>query len=172
MKGIIVAYPIKETALQLKNVLESEGLYVSHVCATGASVLKIAADLRGGVIVCSSLLKDMNAATLAETLPANFDIVSITKNGKQSYMGNLISFPLPLDREEFVSTVAVLVSSQSSFTYRDKNDDDVISTAKSILMSTQKMSELQAHKYLQNESMRKGKKITDIARKIISDMAE
>ena len=86
MKSIIVAYPVKQTALQIKNVLESEGLYVSHICGTGASVLNIAADMRGGVIVCASILRDMGAGTIAERLPAGFDIVALSKSGRQSYI--------------------------------------------------------------------------------------
>ncbi|MFQ8957922.1 MAG: hypothetical protein ACLR6O_03350 [Eubacterium sp.] len=79
MKSIIVAYPVKQTALQIKNVLESEGLYVSHICGTGASVLNIAADMRGGVIVCASILRDMGAGTIAERLPAGLTLLLFQK---------------------------------------------------------------------------------------------
>lgn len=171
MKSIIIAYPIKDTALQIKSVLESEGFYVSHICATGASVLNITDDMRGGVIVCASILRDMGAAALAERLPAGFDIVALSKGGKQTYMGNFISLPLPLDRNEFVSTIAVLMSSESSFTNRKKDESDYISNAKSILMSVDGMSEMQAHKYLQKESMKSGKKITDVAKDIIEQFS-
>lgn len=171
MKSIIIAYPIKNTALQIKSVLEDEGLYVSHICATGASVLNIAGDMRGGVIVCASILRDMGAGVLAERLPAGFDIVALSKGGRQSYMGNFISLPLPLDRDEFVSTVAVLMSSESSFTNRKKEDCDYISNAKNILMSVNDMSEMQAHKYLQKESMKSGKKIADVAKEIIKQFS-
>ncbi|MFR5874913.1 MAG: ANTAR domain-containing response regulator [Eubacterium sp.] len=171
MKSIIIAYPIKNTALQIKSVLESEGFYVSHICATGASVLNIAGDMRSGVIVCSSILRDMGAGVLAERLPAGFDIVALSKGGIQSYMGNLISLPFPLDRDEFVNTVAVLVSSESSFTNRKKDDNEYISDAKSILMSVNGMSEMMAHKYLQKESMRSGKKIADVAKEIIKQFS-
>lgn len=168
MKSIIIAYPIKETAMQIRNVLEENGLYVSHICATGASVLNIACDMRGGVIVCASILRDMGANILAENLPADFDIVALSKGGKENYMGNLISLPLPLNRDEFVKTVSVLVSSDSSFTRRKSDDAKLISDAKLILMELNNMTEMQAHKYLQKESMRNGKKMAEIAKELIS----
>lgn len=171
MKNIIVAYPIKDTALQIKNVLEAEGLHVAYVCATGASVLNIASDMRGGVIVCASILRDMSAAAIAERLPAGFDIVALSKGGRQEYMGNYISLPLPLDREEFVSTVAILMSSTSSFTSRKKDDAECISSAKHILMSVNEFSEMQAHKHLQQLSMKNGKKIADVAKDIIDQFS-
>ena len=77
MKNIIVAYPNRNTALQLKSVLEQDGLYVSHICATGASALGIAADMRSGVIICASILRDMGAAVMAERLPSGFDVIAL-----------------------------------------------------------------------------------------------
>lgn len=172
MKNIVIAYPNREVAIKLKNVLEREGYYVSHICSTGAGVLNIASEMRGGVIVCASILQDITAANLAENLPSGFDVVALTKGGKQVYMGNYLSLSLPLDKNEFVSTIAVLVSSQSSFTNRKKSDDEYISNAKTFLMSVNNMSELQAHKYLQNLSMKSGKKMVDVAKKILSDITE
>ena len=155
MKDIIIAYPNKEVALRLRALLVGEGLRVSHICALGSSALGAAGE------------KD--AGTLAEQLPADFDVVALSKNGKTEYMGNLITLTLPLDRQEFLQTVAVLASSKSSFTRRKEADEDLISNAKLVLMNTQDMTELQAHRFLQKESMRTGLKITDLAQKIIND---
>ena len=164
MKDIIIAYPNKEVALRLRALLVGEGFRVSHICALGSSALGAAGEKDAGVIICASLLRDMGAGTLAEQLPADFDVVALSKNGKTEYMGNLITLTLPLDRQEFLQTVAVLVSSR-----RKGADEDLISNAKLVLMNTQDMTELQAHRFLQKESMRTGLKITDLAQKIIND---
>lgn len=171
MKSVIIAYPNKNTAMQIKNILEDDGLYVSHICATAASVLNIAEDMHSGVVVCASILRDMPANALAERLSGEFDIVAISKSGRENYMGNLISLPIPLDREEFVKIIEVLISSKSSFTKREKEESDYISDAKTILMSANDMSEMQAHKYLQKLSMSSGKKMADAARDIIKDFS-
>lgn len=172
MKDIIIAYPVKETAMQLRSLLENEGFHVSHVCARGSSVLSIAQNLNEGVVVCASILSDMGAGVLAENLPFGFDIVALSKNGIPEYMGNLVSLPLPVNKAEFLQTVAVLVSTRSSFTKRNADDSEIISKAKLILMKTSDMGEIAAHKYLQQESMKKGKKITEIAKEIINDFTE
>ena len=167
MKDIIIAYPNKEVALRLRALLVGEGFRVSHICALGSSALGAAGEKDAGVIICASLLRDMGAGTLAEQLPADFDVVALSRNGKTEYMGNLIT--LTLDRQEFLQTVAVLVSSKSSFTRRKEADEDLISNAKLVLMNTRDMTELQAHRFLQKESMRTGLKIMDLAQKIIND---
>ncbi|MGN0521213.1 MAG: ANTAR domain-containing response regulator [Eubacterium sp.] len=172
MKSIIIAYPVRDVALQLRSLLERDGLYVSHICALGSSVLSIAQDLREGVVICASQLSDMSAGIVAENLPPYFDVVALSKNGRESYMGNLINLALPLNRDEFLHTVEVLAYSKSAFTMRKDDEQELISNAKLILMNRQNISETQAHKYLQNESMHTGKKLVDVAKKIINEFTE
>lgn len=169
MRDIIIAYPVKNVALKLRSLLESEGLHVYCVCAMGSSALSISQDMRDGVIVCAEMLSDMSAGNIAEHLPPNFDVVALSKNGTQSYMGNLIYLPLPVNRDEFISTVSILASSTSAFTRRDNDDAEIISKAKLIIMDRMEMTETQAHKYLQNESMKTGKKLVKLAQEIIND---
>lgn len=169
MKDIIIAYPVKETAMQLRSLLESEGYHVSYVCALGSSVLSIAHNLNEGVVICASILSDMGAGVLAENLPYGFDVVALSKNGIPEYMGNLVSLPLPVNKAEFLQTVAVLVSTRSSFTQRKNDESEIISNAKLILMNANGITESQAHKYMQQESMRTGKKLMDLAKEIIND---
>lgn len=169
MRDIIIAYPVKSVALKLRLMLESEGLHVSFICAMGSSVLSISQDMREGVIVCAEMLSDMSAGNIAEHLPPDFDVVALSKSGTQSYMGNLIYLPLPVNRDEFISTVSILASSTSAFTRRDNGDAEIISNAKLIIMDRMNMTETQAHKYLQDESMKTGKKLVRLAQEIIND---
>lgn len=87
-------------------------------------------------------------------------------------MGNIIDLPLPLHKDEFLQTVAIIVNTRSSFTQRDKNESEIISNAKLILMNSKDITESQAHKYLQRESMRTGKKIVAVAKEIINDFRD
>lgn len=73
-------------------------------------------------------------------------------------MGNMITLPVPMDRNDFLNTVQMLANSKSSFTRRTGEDGEYISKAKEALMHIKGMSETQAHKYLQQESMRSGKR--------------
>ena len=172
MKEIIIAYPVKEVALQLRAMLVGEGFHVSHVCALGSSVLGITQELSEGVIVCASILSDMSAGVIAENLPIGFDIVALSKSGVESYTGNLISLPLPIDKAEFINTIAILVSSRSGFTRRQGNDSEIISNAKTIIMNRMGITESHAHRYLQKKSMASGKKLVELAKEIINDFTD
>lgn len=167
MKNIIIIYPSKKTALQLRDVLVGNGFSVSNICALGSTALGIAQDMRSGVIITASILPDMSCKSLAEHLPADFDIISLSKGGAENYGSGVITLPLPLNRTEFLQTVAVLVSSASSFTRRKAEDRDLITDAKLILMKNRQMSESQAHRFLQKESMHTGKSMNELAREIV-----
>lgn len=172
MKEIIVAYPTKDIALKLRSLLVSEGFEVSHVCALGSSVLSIAGDFSEGVVVCAAMLSDMSVSVLAHQLPMGFDVIAISKNGKEDYTGNLINLTVPLNKDDFLQTVSVLVSTRSSFNRRDKDESELLSTAKLILMNSKDITESQAHRYLQKESMRTGKKISVLAKEIVNEFTE
>lgn len=170
MKDIIVVYPSKNIAMKLRALIEKGGYHVSHICAHGSTVLEIAQEKRKGVIVCPFVMSDMSSAELAEVLPDGFDIVALSKNGSEQYMGNMLTLTMPLDLNEFLQTIGILALSQSGFTKRSESENDYISKAKEALMSVKGMNEAQAHKYLQRVSMNSGKKLLQTAMDILDEL--
>lgn len=170
MKDIIVVYPSRETAMTLRTLIEKNGYHVSHICAQGATALEIAQEKRNGVIICPFVMRDMSSAELAEALPVDFDVIALSKNGSEQYMGNMLTLAMPLDANEFVQTIGLLASSGAGFTKRSENENDYISKAKQALMSLHGMSEMQAHKYLQKISMNSGKKLLQTAMDILDKL--
>ena len=86
-------------------------------------------------------------------------------------MGNMITLPLPINSNEFLQTVRLLAASKSSFTKRSESDNDYITKAKQALMSIKGMDEMHAHKFLQSESMKSGKKLAQTAMDILDNLA-
>ena len=170
MKDIIVVYPSRDTAMKLRAIIEKGGYHVSHICAHGSTALEIAQEKRNGVIVCPFVMRDMSSADLADALPNDFDVIALSKNGSEQYMGNMLTLAMPLDVNEFLQTVGILASSQSGFTKRSESDYDYILKAKEALMSVKGMSEMQAHKYLQKVSMNSGKKLLQTAMDILDEL--
>ncbi|MCC8016699.1 MAG: ANTAR domain-containing protein, partial [Clostridiales bacterium] len=171
MKDVVVVYPVKETALSIKALVEKSGFHVSHICALGSSALKIAQMKQKGVIICPFLMRDMSSSDLAEQVPPGFDVLALSKNGSEQYMGNMMTIPLPVNQDDFTRTVALLASSRSGFTRRNGNESDYVSKAKQALMSCENITESQAHEFLQNESMRTGKKLSEVAMDILDRLA-
>lgn len=170
MKDIIVVYPSRDTAMKIRALIEKGGYHVSHICAHGSTALEIAQEKRNGVIVCPFVMRDMSSADLADALPNDFDVIALSKNGREQYMGNMLTLAMPLNVNEFLQTVGILASSQSGFTKRSESEYDYISKAKEALMSVKGMSEMQAHKYLQKVSMNSGKKLLQTAMDILDEL--
>ncbi|MDE6722785.1 MAG: response regulator [Eubacterium sp.] len=170
MKDIIVVYPSRDTAMKLRTLIEKGGYHVSHICAHGATALEIAQEKRNGVIVCPFVMRDMSSADLADALPNDFDVIALSRNGSEQYMGNMLTLTMPLDVNDFLQTVGILASSQSGFTKRSESENDYILKAKEALMSVKGMSEMQAHKYLQKVSMNSGKKLLQTAMDILDEL--
>ena len=59
MNDIVVVFPKKEVAINIRNVLVRGGIDVYGVCTTGAQVLQAIDNLDEGVIICGYRLKDM-----------------------------------------------------------------------------------------------------------------
>lgn len=169
MKNIIVVHPVKDTAMAIRALIEEGGFYVSHICALASSALEVAQTLKCGIIVCPFVMRDMSASDMALRLPPDFDIIALSKNGSEQYMGNMITMPLPINVEDFLRTIGILSSSASSFTKRSETDEQYIAKAKNILINAKNMSEMQAHKYLQGQSMSTGRNIAQIAMDILDE---
>ena len=156
--------------MKLRALIEKGGYHVSHICAHGSTALEIAQEKRKRFIGCPFFMSDMSSAELAEVLPDGFDIVALSKNGSEQYMGNMLTLTMPLDLNEFLQTIGILALSQSGFTKRSESENDYISKAKEALMSVKGMNEAQAHKYLQRVSMNSGKKLLQTAMDILDEL--
>ena len=84
MVGIIVVFPNKDNATNIRNLLVRAGLNVTGVCTTGAQAMNYADSVDEGIIVCGYKLKDMMYSELREYLPDRFEMLLIASPGKWS----------------------------------------------------------------------------------------
>ena len=59
MSNIIVVFPKRENAVNIRNSLVRAGIEVSAVCLTGAKVLQYADNWNDGIVVCGYRFQDM-----------------------------------------------------------------------------------------------------------------
>ena len=77
MDGIIVAFPNKENAANIRNLLVRGGMEVRGVCTTGAQTLNCMEMLDEGIVVCGYKLADMMYTELREYMPKEFEMLLI-----------------------------------------------------------------------------------------------
>ncbi|WP_026671023.1 ANTAR domain-containing response regulator [Butyrivibrio sp. AE3006] len=179
MQNIIVAFASQTDAGNFKSILMRGGFEPAYVCTSGAQVLSAMENLGSGVIVCGYRLGDMLYNELAENMSEYFSmllIASPSKTDEAVFPENIIYLPTPLKKNDLISTLELMVEGvtkrrkkiKEKHRFRSAEDQKVIDSAKALLMDRHKMTEPEAHRYLQKCSMDSGTSLLETAEMIIS----
>lgn len=175
MDRVIVAFEADASALKVKDMLERDGIRPYMTAHSGAAVLRAAAVLEGGVAVCGFKLRDMTAEELAEALPRGSEVLVIAPAVKLELCSgdNILKLPAPVRRGDLIDSVRLLMKQELSFYKRTKKgfseeDKRDIERAKALLAERNRMSEGEAHRFLQKKSMNSGVSMPEAARLVLA----
>lgn len=194
MRGIILAFPEIKSAARVRDALLRHGLAVRGIARNGAAALRMTLlEDGGGLIICSANLSDMTAPILFSNLTDDFDMLILStgpeldaydfqKEGMYLITLPVISEDLAFYARSLMETRQLprlgVMSNMNSPTAKDvfskkaarsAEEKRKIESAKLILMRKERMSEAQAHRFLQKESMIKGMKMSSLAEQILRD---
>ena len=182
MNEIIVAFPKKEIAINIRNILVRGGMDVYGVCTTGAQVLHIADTLDEGIIICGYRMQDMMYTDIREYLPKEFDILLVTSPDKWSdgSVQGVIGLSMPIKVHDLINTVEMMLQNMrrrrkkrhEAAKQRSPEEKALIAKAKSLLMDRNNMTEEEAHRYLQKSSMDSGTNMLETAQMVLTIMDE
>lgn len=180
MVGIIVAFPNRDNAANIRNLLVRHGMNVTGVCTTGAQALNYADAADDGIVVCGYKLKDMMYTELREYLPDCFEMLLVASQDKWSNgeSAGVVGLSMPLKVYDLMNTMELLLQSverkrkkrKQELKNRNPQQQAVIARAKELLMARNHMSESEAHKYLQKNSMDTGTNMVETAQMVLSVM--
>ncbi len=177
MIGVIVAFPKQENAANIRNLLTRGGITVTGVCTSGAGVLQFAEEAEEGIVVCGYKLKDMLYTELREYLPEEFEVLLVASEDKWSedLATGVIGLSMPVKAYDLVSTVQMMMESiewrkkrrRQAMPHRDSKQQEVVDEAKALLMARNHMTEDEAHRYLQKNSMDSGRNMVETAEMVL-----
>lgn len=180
MVNIIVAFPKVENGKSIKSILVKNGYPVHAVCTTGAQTLQHADMLGDGIVVCAGRLQDMMYLQLREYLPPYFQMLVVGSPNlwEEGTADNVVCLTMPLKVHELVSTVEMMSCALIRRRKKKKNrpaarseeEKQMIQKAKEVLMARNNMTEEEAHRYMQKNSMDSGTGLTETAQMILSMM--
>ena len=170
MSSIIVVFPKKEIATNIRNILVRNGFDVIGVGVTGAQAVQLADNLDDGIVVCGYKMTDMLYNELRDYLPSTIEMLLIASPEKCS------------DRTPGVISLSIEMMAQSigrrrkkrraELKNRNPEQQALVKEAKSLLMERNNMTEEEAHRYLQKCSMESGVNMVETAQMVLSIMAE
>lgn len=154
---VVVAFSRPETAQRFAGALEAEGLSVLRVCTAGAQALRALEPCEDAVLVCGARLPDRTADELARDLDGHAAVLVAARPELLALCEepSLHQLALPASGTQLAGAVRAIVRRQSRPAFRTADEGRLIDEAKRALMA-RGMTEAEAHRFLQRESMRLG----------------
>ncbi|MEE0434747.1 MAG: ANTAR domain-containing protein [Peptococcaceae bacterium] len=178
MNRTIIALRNDEHARTVTQALVHRGITVRQHCQNGAEVIRIIKEMGGGIIICSFKLRDMTACELADRLNGQAFLLVLAKGNQLSLCerDNIFTMPLPVRGAELIGAVTMLLQLDAHNTSRSvpkRNDIArlLVDKAKALLMQRYGMTEPEAHRFLQQRSMRTSTRMEDTARALLNEQS-
>lgn len=181
MVGIIVVFPNKDNAANIRNLLARGGMTVTGVCTTGAQAMQFADAVDEGIVVCGYKLKDMMYSELREYLPSEFEMLLIASPDKwnDGLAQGVMGLNMPIKVHDLLNTLDMMLQNMNRRRKERRREEkkrtagqqEVVKKAKELLMERNNMSEEEAHRYLQKNSMDSGTNMVETAEMVLSIMA-
>lgn len=178
MYSIIVGFPKLEDANNIKNAISRNGYSVTEACTMASQIIARAYDLDEGIIVCGYRFSDMHYSELYDSLPKGFEMLLIASPEKLEYCpyDNIVCLPMPLKTHDLLSTIQLMYNRYQKRKKAEKDKPKVrteeeralILSAKELLIERNNMTEVQAHRYLQKNSMDNKMNMVDMAKQVIA----
>lgn len=180
MFSLIVAFPKLEDAKNLKNVLTRYGYSDIFATNSGAQVIGIANELDGGIVISGYRLSDMHYHELYGFLPREFSFLLVASPSKLEECMNqkIVCLEMPIRTNALVDTLNQMTQEYRIELRRQKinrpknrrteKEKQIICEAKEVLMNRNKMSEEEAHRYIQKMSMDSGNNLVETAEMILA----
>lgn len=177
MGSILIAMPHVEDANRISDKLSGYGLLMDiEVCQSASEVLRISNDRDFGVIICTKSLRDLSYIELSEYLPKYFGMIILTKDMTlETFSDNMVKVLMPFKTSELVSTIEMMTSEFKRTIRRKKSipvkrsakEQQIIDEAKRLLINRNGMSEPEAFRYIQKNSMDTGRSMIESAQMIL-----
>lgn len=180
MTSIIVAFPKLEDAKGIRNLLVRNGFNVQGVANNGASVVNLANDLDEGIVVCGYKFADMVYHELNEYLPKEFQMLLVaSKHVLEQCQGeDIMGLSMPIKAYELLQTLGMMVDNMERARrrrrrqphQRSEEERRILEEAKGVLMERNNLTEEEAHRYIQKNSMDTGRSMLETAQMLLSMM--
>lgn len=177
MIGVIVVFPKPEEAKGIRNLLTRNGIQVIATCTTGAQAVTFFDHVDEALVVCGYKFSDMLYTELSEYLPDTYEMLLVAPSSSfaQCDRSKVVSLCMPIRAQELIDTTNILL--QGLYQQHKKRkaqpkqwsseERGVIESAKLRLMEQKKMTEAEAHRYLQKTSMDNGVNMVETAQMVL-----
>ena len=174
MGAIIVALPKHDDSCRIAEIIKHSDIWEDLIiCDTGSEVLRKIEDMDISLVVCTKKLREMGYEELYDYLPASVNMLLLAKDfSTEVFSSNIIVLQMPFRQSDLINSVRMLLPAGYRRTSkkppeRSGSDKQTIDKAKLLLMERNNMTEPEAYRYLQKNSMDMGRTLTETAQMIL-----
>ncbi len=174
MSYIVIAMPRREDAVRLKQMVNRSGLWEDIcICTSGTEILQTVEEKDVVLLITTKLLKDMGCEELSVNLPPMLPMILLAKNPSDlPFSSNITPLEIPFRMEKLTLLLRRLLPNQPEVRKKRKpvrsaREQKLIDDAKALLMEQKDLSEPDAFRYLQKNSMDTGKTLVETAQMIL-----
>lgn len=183
---VIIGSSNEKISGQLAQFLIENGFNVIGETVDGYDLLRRIHTVYPDIVIVDYKMKGMNGLEISEIIISEkaCPVIALISSVEMQYFINLSQetafAPLvkPLNKSTLLSTISLLVKTSKSISKleneiiklkgkKDENDKKIIGKAKKLLMENMRLSEDEAHRRIQKQSMNKGITMVKIAESII-----
>ncbi len=177
MGSIFLVMPKAEDANRIAATIQSYGLmHEVKICSSGSEVLRLLQYRDNGVVLCTKRMRDMSYTELSEYLPPGFGMIVMTNDvALETFSERIVKLLIPFRRSDLIATVEMMTSGflppkkKKNHGPRERSEEEqqVVDKAKRVLMERNGMSEPEAFRYIQKNSMDYGRTMVESAQMIL-----
>ncbi len=177
MVSIVVVFPKPDDGKAIRSLLVRHGFDVAAVCTSGDQAMNFIDNLDYGIVVCGYKFNDMMYSQLNENLPITFEMLLIASQAKinEGIADGVVSVTMPIKVYDLMNTIEMVMESINRKRKKNKlkpkvrNDEEraYIDEAKKLLIERNHMTEEEAHRYIQKNSMDSGTNMVETAQMVL-----
>jgi len=177
MRQVIVAFERQANCDKLREILEAGGEFSCLVCRTADQVRRAVRKLRLDIVVCGFKLGEESCESLSYDLPQRCSMLMVAPQAQLDLCEaeGIFKLQSPIRRAELLASVRLLAQlsragrPERGPVQRSREERELVERAKAVLMDRHGMTEEQAHRFLQKQSMDNGARLTDTAKLVLVD---
>lgn len=182
MSFILIAFQKEALSEKIRSVLVHSGFPDVRIVTGGMEALREMQEQNTGVLICPVRMRDCDYTAVLHDLPQFWDILLVdsAKNIAGRKEEDVMALSSPVTGHDLASTVDMMLGALDYTVRQEKKrrkgkpaprspeDQKAIDDAKAFLMDRNHMSEEEAFRYIQKNSMDMGRSMPETARMILS----
>ena len=176
VEKVVVAFENGANCKRICDMLESGGVARTIPAHSAGEVRRIVTRSDIGVVVCGYKFQDGTAAQLYEELPETCSLLVVAHQSRLDFLrDDIFRLHAPISKAGLCASVRMLFQMNRKMSRylrprRNQEEEDLIREAKALLMERNQMTEEQAHRWMQKQSMNNGVKLAQTARVVLEDL--